>query len=166
MKENIEEDMKRLEKISECFNYSMWEEDTNALKHILSDYKRVLKENEELKETNKVISIELTKDKILQQDCLRTVCGVPIGEIPKIIRENEELKKFITKGITIEPNNPYKNYRLDFLRENFIPVQKIKDKIEEVKEEYKTELEKNSTRAFILKCQITILEDLLEEKGE
>lgn len=49
MKENIEEDMKRLEKISECFNYSMWEEDTNALKHILSDYRRVLKENEELK---------------------------------------------------------------------------------------------------------------------
>lgn len=48
MKENIEEDLKRLDRISKYFNYSMWEEDTNALRYILSDYKRVLKENEEL----------------------------------------------------------------------------------------------------------------------
>lgn len=51
----------------------------------------------------------------------------------RVLKENKELKKFITEGITIEPNSPYKNYQLDFLRKNFIPVQKVKDKIEEEK---------------------------------
>ena len=51
----------------------------------------------------------------------------------RVLKENEELKKFITEGITIEPNSPYKNYQLDFLRKNFIPVKKVKDKIEEEK---------------------------------
>lgn len=46
--------------------------------------------------------------------------------------ENEELKKFITEGITVVPHSPYKNYRLDFLRENFVSKKKIKDKIEEL----------------------------------
>ena len=40
---------------------------------------------------------------------------------------------------------------------------KIKDKTEELKKQYEIELEENSTRAFILKCQIKILEELLEE---
>ena len=70
--------------------FSVGEYDIEIMQHILSDYKRVLK-------------------------------------------ENEELKKFITEGITIEPNSPYKNYQLDFLRKNFIPVKKVKDKIEEEK---------------------------------
>lgn len=52
------------------------------------------------------------------------------------------------------------------LQEDYTPNAIIRLKIAELKEEYKTELEKNSTRAFILKCQITILQDLLEEKGE
>lgn len=64
------------------------------------DYKRVLKENKELK------------------------------------KENEELKKFITEGITVVPHSPYKNYRLDFLRENFVPKQRIKNEIAKMQEEY------------------------------
>lgn len=52
MKENsIEEDMKRIEYIFEFQNkmscqYVLETEDGKALEHILSDYKRVLKENE------------------------------------------------------------------------------------------------------------------------
>lgn len=53
-----------------------------------------------------------------------------LPDYKRVLKENEELKKFITEGITIEPNSPYKNYQLDFLRKNFIPVQKVKDKIE------------------------------------
>lgn len=108
MKENsIEEDIKILENMNDgytfkdcdiCNNYNEKTKhcdkhkcmELQAIEHILSDYKRVLK-------------------------------------------ENKELKKFITEGITIEPNSPYKNYQLDFLRKNFIPVQKVKDKIEEEK---------------------------------
>lgn len=55
---------------------------------------------------------------------------------------------------------------IEELEEDYTPNAIIGLKIAELKEEYKIELEKNSTRAFILKCQITILEDLLEEKGE
>lgn len=54
--------------------------------------------------------------------------------------ENEELKKFITEGITVAPHSPYKNYRLDFLRENFVSKKKIKDKIEELNQYYKKEI--------------------------
>lgn len=97
MKNSIEEDMKILEEMIENANIENMDmndcfggEHIEAIEHILSDYKRVLK-------------------------------------------ENEELKKFITEGITIEPNSPYKNYQLDFLRKNFIPVKKVKDKIEEEK---------------------------------
>lgn len=102
MKEDIEEDIMKLKEFSnETVLYSSTvamplEKYKNLqlfVDHILSDHKRVLKENEELKKTNKVLSIELTKDKILQQDCLRTVCGVPIGEIPGIIKEWEKLKE-------------------------------------------------------------------------
>lgn len=55
MKENsIEEDMKRIEYIFEFQNkmscqYVLETEDGKAIEHILSDYKRVLKENEQLK---------------------------------------------------------------------------------------------------------------------
>lgn len=42
------------------------------------------------------------------------------------------MKKFITEGITVVPHSPYKNYILDFLRENFVSKKKIKDKIEEL----------------------------------
>lgn len=50
------------------------------------------------------------------------------------------------------------------IEKNYIPKSKIKEKIEELKEEYKIALEENSTKAFILKCQIEILEKLLEDK--
>lgn len=42
--------------------------------------------------------------------------------------------------------------------------QKVIDKLEELKKEYKEALENNSTKAFILKCQIEILEEIM--KGE
>ena len=43
-------------------------------------------------------------------------------------------------------------------------IQKVKDKIEELKKEYEIALEENSTKAFVLKCQINALEELLEDK--
>lgn len=47
---------------------------------------------------------------------------------------------------------------------NSIPKQKVKDKIEELKKEYEIALEENSTKAFILKCKISALEEFLEDK--
>lgn len=34
---------------------------------------------------------ELAKDKVLQQDCLITCCGIPIGDIPKLITQQKSL---------------------------------------------------------------------------
>lgn len=42
------------------------------------------------------------------------------------------MRKFIIEGIIVEPDNPYINYQFDFLRENFIPIQKIKDIIDRI----------------------------------
>ena len=90
MKENSrEEDIKILEEMIENANIENMDmnncfggEHIEAIEHILSDYKRVLK-------------------------------------------ENEELKKFHIQD----------NKHLDFIMQHSIPVQKIKDKIEELEEE-------------------------------
>ena len=136
MKENIEEDIKIVQEF-------LIEQNKRNQRLIDNPYRQLFYTDEEVQAIENILS-----------------------DYKRVLKENKELKKFIVEGITIETNSPYQNYQLNFLRENFIPVQKIKDKIEELKEEYKTDLEKNSTRAFILKCQITILEDLLEEKED
>ena len=70
MKENsIEEDMKRIEYIFEFQNkmscqYVLETEDGKAIKHILSDYKRVLKENEQKDKIIDLMLNEITNDTI------------------------------------------------------------------------------------------------------
>lgn len=79
--------------------------------------------------------------------------------IEKLQKENEELKNQETTARRI-------NELLVQRYSNSIPVQKVKDNIEKLKAQYKTALEKNSTEAFILKCQITILQELIKESEE
>ena len=90
----------------ELFNEMInWKEETKELnqkyENAVEDYETTMfekeqlkKQLEELKSTNKVLSEELTKDKILKQDCLTTCCGIPIGDIPKLINQQKE---FINK---------------------------------------------------------------------
>lgn len=131
MKENSrEEDMKILEKLintmksdRELFDEKIDKEIyaffINALEHILSDYKRVLKENEELKETYK----------------------------------SEKKMK----------NEYVKLYQDLLLKENVIPVQKVKDKIEEYKNMLKTcNKVKDIDRIKAINERILELEELLE----
>ena len=79
--------------------------------------------------------------------------------IKKLQKENEELKN---QEATARRINELSVQRYS----NSIPVQKVKDNIEKLKAQYKTALEKNSTEAFILKCQITILQELIKESEE
>lgn len=89
-----------------------------------------------------------------------------------LLKENEELKKFITEGITIESNSPYKNYQLDFLRKNFIPIQKVKDKIEELNRKIDKSIDNSKggldeefiEKAGELLIQKRILQELLEKE--
>ena len=62
---------------------------------ILKENKELKKQLEEYKATNEVLSHELTKDKVLQQDCLITCCGIPIGDIPKLITQQKEFINFL-----------------------------------------------------------------------
>ncbi len=131
MKENVEEDIARIAKlITTKFNndYSIDNKDKEAIEHILSDYKRVLKENEELKDTNTYLQ-----------------------------KENEELKERIREHTLLI--SPY------YVKENFIPVQKIKDKIEELQNGPLKINENNKyyyeTEAYN-KIIIQVLQELLE----
>lgn len=71
--------------------YNLLEE---KMARLINKNELLKKQLEELKSTNKVLSEKLTKDKILKQDCLTTCCGIPIGDIPKLINQQKE---FINK---------------------------------------------------------------------
>ena len=79
---------------------------------------------------------------------------VILSDYKRVLKENEELKA----------DNYELNNRITDLLEN-IPIQKIKDKIEKLEAQYKIALEKNTTKAFILKWQTTILQELLEGRN-
>ena len=98
------------------------------------------------------ISIEL-------KDCDCSTLEIALNLIEKLQKENEELKNQETTAMKI-------NELLVQRYSNSISVQTVKDKIAELKAQYKTALEENSTEAFILTCQITILQELIEERDK
>ena len=121
MKENsIEEDIKKLEeeikRVNKINNLTGTYVPIDMLEHILSDYKRVLeinevllKENEELKEyiaiTPNLDEMSATKYRNIQQNAY----------IQGMAEEQQKAEQIIY--------------------ENYIPIQKVKDKIEEIQEE-------------------------------
>lgn len=74
----------------------------------------------------------------------------------KIIRQQEQLN-IANKKILAQKG------QLKVVNNSYIPKSKIKELLEVTREEYKVALEENSTKAFVLKCQLTILQELLEE---
>lgn len=115
-----------------------YKEDLENLEHILSDYKRVLKENEELK-------VELERQK----------------DINTIINQ---------KGIDKNYEKALEKSMLKFLKTNmakdFVSVQKVKDKIEELKQKkkkYGNCLIKMYEDELVNR-DIKILQELLEER--
>lgn len=141
MKENsIEEDIAITKKlITTKFNndYSIDNRDKEAIEHILTDYKRVLKENEELLEVKVSTSAH--------------------NRILELEKENEELKERIREHTLLI--SPY------YVKENYIPIQKIKDKIEELKKKVE-ELtdDKGYWGGSDLLDQIEVLQELLESE--
>ena len=97
---------------------------------IISDYKRALKENKELKETNE--DLQKSVDQIYDdyQDIGKMAFDYS-DEIKQLQKENEELKNKLLDILegkkVIEEETP------KYIGENYIQVQKVKDKIEEYK---------------------------------
>lgn len=112
-----------------------------AIEHILSDYKRVLKENEELLELK--------------------VSASAHNRILELEKENKELQKEIDQMKSLDI------YKLveDWETGQFIPVQKVKDKIEELKKKVE-ELtdDKGYWGGSDLLEQIKVLQELLEKE--
>ena len=114
MENSIEEDIEIIESIIEEYencsvpevdmqvDVTFREKQNNALNHILSDYKRVLKENEELLEVKVSAS---ARNRILELE-----------------KENEELKKY----------KEYYSSARQLVDNNYIHKQKIKDIIDRI----------------------------------
>ena len=149
MKENnIEEDIKIVENYlahsainetdSDFFKNGGWEtvdlEIPKAMQHILADYKRALKENEELLEVKVSTSAH--------------------NRILELEKENEELKERIREHTLLI--SPY------YVKENYISKQKIKDKLEELNKEIKSCTEIDAI--FKIKQQQILQELLESEK--
>ena len=111
------------------------------LQHILSDYKRILKENEELKNGTRRNENELEVSIDGDWDALK-----------KALDEAEKTNEYII----------YDNGK--WIKEKYcIPVQEVKDKIEELKEQYNVrELDFIKTTQDIRKIIIQALEELIE----
>ena len=158
MKENsIEEDIKILKKLGQKYYKNgeikikalsgakyIW-----ALQNLLSDYKRVLKENELLRKDMEgwkkyCEEIEEEQTEISNKNCKLEF------EIEKLQKENEDLHREINQRIKLKIENE------KIVDTQFIPVQKVKDKIEELKKNLYTVEHYETVGA------INVLQELLE----
>lgn len=193
MKENnIEEDIKIVENYlahsainetdSDFFKNGGWEtvdlEIPKSMQHILSDYKRVLKENEIYKKNSEIMSKEnlstaeqlkveikenfrlknqLENNRKEYQETYKDI-REELGELKK---ENEELKNQ-------EATQRKINELLVQRYSSSIPVQKVKDKIEEYKNEIgQLRIERNVTYdsgIYKLELKREALQELLEKE--
>ena len=189
---SIEEDMKILEEFK-THGYAMLlikYEDRNktnlkieqAIEHILSDYKRVLKENEELKQdrNNNYQMIALAQNEVLgymqgYEDGKKlkrsaVACVVENQQyyiikkeiehykeyIEKLQKENEELEE-INNELEAEKNEAIRRYNFET-----ISIQKVKDKIEEINKKI-LNAPKYDEKISVYRYQKQILQELIEE---
>lgn len=136
IKNSIEEDIKNLEEIIDLSKEEIEAKDANttailniidliSLKNLLSEYRRVLKENERYQESDyEAICLENNE--------LSEFVDRIQSEYNDLIKENEKLKDKLLD--TLEGRKVIKEETPQYIKENYIPVQKVKDKIEEYKE--------------------------------
>lgn len=193
MKENSIEEAKRIiEKLISTMksDREMFDEKTrekeiytffiNALEFILSDYKRVLKENEEWQKTyqeekDKQFEIirknqELEKRWDNDTHKLQNDLDIANAKIVELQKElNQENKKCMM--LAIEKQDYFEKYRYHLQQNerltkefsNVIPIQKVKDKIEEYKNILKTcNKAKDIDRIKAINEIILELQELLE----
>ena len=96
---NLEKENQELKNSINALQKDLNEENFQCSKYAIEN-QLLKKQLEELKSTNKVLSEKLTKDKILKQDCLTTCCGIPIGDIPKLINQQKEFIEYLEDEFT------------------------------------------------------------------
>ena len=154
MKENsIEEDIERISKlITTKFNndYSIDNKDKEAIEHILSDNRRVLKENKELKDTNCLVK------RYFKLKDTNTYLQKENDELKK---ENEELKQYL-----ITQNCEINRLNLDKIRLELLQVPDTTEQYKYLKNEYKMRLERTDLENYKLNyISIQKVKDKIEE---
>lgn len=178
MKENsIEEDITLIEK-SLCdkdtiiqYHYWVGTDFLNAVERIVADYKRILKENEELLEVkvstsahNRILELEKENEELKNntrknENELEFDIDCDWIALQKMLDESEKSNEYIS----------YKNEK--WIKEKYcIPVQKIKDKIEELNRKIDKSIDNSKggldeefiEKAGELLTQKRILQELLE----
>ena len=105
----------------------------NESVEIQKENQELKKQLEECKSTIKVLSQELTKDKTLKQDYLTTCCGIPIGDIPKLIIQQKEFIKYLEDEIKTQEKDI-----LETIEEMDVYVKQMESlKTEEILQKYK-----------------------------
>lgn len=180
MENSIKEDIKILETLDYLLDdvYStnlVNDEERNkyqyAIEHILSDYKRILKENEELLEVkvstsahNRILELEKENEELKNntrknENELEFDIDCDWIALQKMLDESEKSNEYIS----------YKNEK--WIKEKYcIPVQKIKDKIEELNRKIDKSIDNSKggldeefiEKAGELLTQKRILQELLE----
>ena len=176
MKENsIEEDIKIVENYlansamneidSNFFKNGGWEtvdlEIPKSMQHILSDYKRVLKENEHKTEKieNQKSELAILNDKQKDFNKLQNTLKSYKGQFRRQEKENEKLKN---QEATARKINELLVQRYS----NSISVQKVKDKIIHYQELQDNYIKKYDEINEGLQAMINVLQELIEEREE
>lgn len=188
MENSIEEDIKIIENFINWLTIDFEYDSGNEIKtieHILSDYKRVLKENEELKKdrNNNYQMIALAQNEALgymqgyedgQKSKRSAVAYIVENQQYYILNKQIEHYKEYIKKLQKENEEYSKQLDLDYVDKNYISKQKIKDEIEELKdklEDISKRREKSKTKEeeTVLWCleirtdeRIKTLHELLE----
>lgn len=133
---------------------TVWKKQNIAIEHILSDYKRVLKENEllskDIESWNKYCE-EIEEERI---EMSNKNCELEF-KVEKLQKENEELKNKLLD--TLEGQKVIKEETPQYIKENYIPIQKIKDRISERQFELQQEYKDFEDDAILI-----VLQELLE----
>lgn len=142
MENSIEEDIKILEELrianENCIKnakikdnpfVAIWEKQNRAIEHILSDYKRVLKENEELKQERELVGVPVRNKRdgkigIILHQWKSGSIAVLENIKPRVINTHDDWN-------TLEIIND--NVEQKRTKNDCIPIQIVKDKIEEEK---------------------------------
>ena len=123
--------------------------------------KQFIKAYEEAKAQSFIIE-SINKDFFFEfVDCLME----RIQELKKentTLRKANNITKNLTKEVKIEDITQVMNKSYEEFMKNFIPVQKVKDKIEELEKAKRETIRENWH--YIYSIQLKILEELLEDK--
>lgn len=123
------------------------------------------KERKIVKKFERLYLKDFNNEKIINEDRLSYIeCALITNLIEKLQKENEELKEIYRSEKKMK-NEYVKLYQDLLLKENVIPIQKIKDKIEDLKmsggSDGKDNIE-NTARELV----IEVLQDILDESKE